>query len=299
MANQFLYGSVYVHHRDQVVVTGRLPSLEARQDTHDFLLFWGNGQWKYLGFPNVITGLAVIAPPRQEVLALTGDGLVRVIGATGERSEFVDRTPSGPSSLQWLLDLRKIGKSIYTCGMARQVYRRVDSNDWTRLDSGIRTDETTGLKSIHGFSESDIYAVGFRGEIWSYDGRRWAQEESPTNLKLEKVLCAPDGQVYICGGEGVIIRGRSGHWKLMEQDHTAETFWDIAYFQEQLFFSARSGLFRLDGQAPLAPVNMDVSYPVSTSRLHANEEVLWSVGREHIVVYDGVQWAEVVGPQVG
>jgi len=281
-----------------VVVTGRLPALEAEQTTHDFLLFWGGGgQWKYIGYPNVVTGLVVVHTPMLEVLALCGDGVVRGMGESGETVEVVDASADGPSSLQWLLDLRKVGNSIYTCGMARQVYRRASPDRWLRFDSGLRTGETTGLKSINGFSETEIYAVGFRGEIWTYDGKAWTQEPGITNLTLQKVLCAHDLQVYICGAEGVIITGRSGRWQAVEQDLTTETFWDMTEFRNSIFLSGQSGLFRLESDNRLSRVDMRLPHRTTTSRIDANEEVLWSVGREHLIVYDGENWSEVVGPQ--
>jgi hypothetical protein len=281
-----------------VVVTGRLPALEAQRKTHDFLLFWGGGgRWKYTGFPNVATGLVVVDTPVREVLALCGDGVVRVFGDDGESVEVVDPSDDGPSSLQWLLDLRKIGNSVYTCGMLRQVYRRASPDRWLRFDSGLRTGETTGLKSIHGFSEKEIYAVGFRGENWTYDGKAWTQEPSITDLKLEKVLCARDGQVYICGARGMIIKGRSGRWQVVEQDLTTETFWDMTEFGNSIFLSTLNGLFRLGPDGRLRQVDMQLPHPTTTSRVDADDEVLWSVGRDHLVVYDGENWNEVEGPQ--
>ena len=56
-----------------------------------------------------------------------------------------------------------------------------------------------GFEAIAGFGEENIYAVGWRGEIWQRKDDGWIQRDSPANVILTGVCCTDDGYVYICG----------------------------------------------------------------------------------------------------
>lgn len=296
---RFRYGSVFVGPQNRVVLTGRVPGLEEADTPHDFLLFPAkDGGWRYIGCPNVITGLVITSQAFPSVVAVTGDGLAREFDQDGETVTAIDAGSGGPNSHQWILDAAEIGSTLYVCGMANQVYRRRTGAAWTRFDEGIRTDEITGLKAIDGADESSIYAAGFGGQIWSSNGTEWTPEDSPTNTKLEAVWCCADGTVYAVGGMGTIIRGSRGRWSVIEHDMTEAVLWDVTVFQGTPYIAALDGLYRLEADDSVTPVSFDLGRRVSTGRVHCNEEVLWSVGREDLMVFDGRSWNVVEGPEL-
>ena len=86
-----------------------------------------------------------------------------------------------------MYDIRACPNGVYAVGMGRRVYRRTGSAQWTRVDRDMRPrsdDEVdAGFRSIHGLPDGSLYAVGFDGEIWSFDRQRWTREDSPTNMR--------------------------------------------------------------------------------------------------------------------
>ena len=68
-----------------------------------------------------------------------------------------------------------------------------------------KSGENAGFEDICGFNLTEVYAVGWNGEIWQWEGVRWIDRPSPTNLILTGVCCGTDGNVYACGQNGTLI----------------------------------------------------------------------------------------------
>ena len=100
------------------------------------------------------------------------------------KPEIIDNSDEGPQNLGDLQEIRTIGSRAYVVGMSRTAYRCDGEDRWVRIEKGLRCpkgdDSDAGLTSIHGFRENDVYAVGWEGEIWHFDGKRWAELDSPT-----------------------------------------------------------------------------------------------------------------------
>src|SRR6266540_836063 len=131
--------------------------------------------------------------------------------------------------------------------MKRQVFRRpVNTSRWERFDDGVLVPKTSkevaGFLTIDGFSGSEIYAAGYRGEIWYFDGMKWRRIDSPTNLRLEALRCVVGDSVIAVGDEGVILLGRDDRWDVVAQELTDETFTDVETFQERIFISTEVGV---------------------------------------------------------
>lgn len=97
----------------------------------------------------------------------------------------------------------------YACGMKRQVYRRADRGCWTLLDAGPTPEPgVNGFEAIDDFSEKEIYAVGWEGEIWQYDSAMWHRRHDGTHVILVDLVCAGDDQFYVLGQSRKLVRGR-------------------------------------------------------------------------------------------
>jgi hypothetical protein len=154
--------------------------------------------------------------------------------------------------------------------------------------------EMKGFNSIDGFSQRDLYAVGFEGEIWSYDGKTWTQIDSPTSVPLQPVLCAPDGNVYAAGNSGTLLKGRGSAWQVIDLGDFDETIWDICWFKERLYIGASRDLLVL-GPSGATSVNMPLQAPRTFGHFATNGEVLWSIGQKTLVyTHDGNTWTEVM-----
>lgn len=134
--------------------------------------------------------------------------------AVGEMGQVVIKKPSADireekkisDSTRPLCDLKFIGSHLHVVGMGRQVYKRIDSNKWFRVDEGtfVAPDQidlsnytAKGFNAIDGIVEDNMYAVGYAGEIWNYNGKIWVQLNSPVKQILNAVKVIDTGEFFI------------------------------------------------------------------------------------------------------
>ena len=151
----------------------------------------------------------------------------------------------------------------------------------------------SGFKTIDGFSDEDIYAAGWGGELWHYDGERWQRIDIPTNIAFHKLVCAANGKVYLCGQMGVIAMGRGSQWKIIKHE-PREEFWGMTYFNDTLYIASRARLYQLNAdEDALLPVDFGMDVPPTTFYdLDARDGILWSVGEKDVVEFNGSQWKQ-------
>jgi hypothetical protein len=267
-----------------------------------FFFRWLSG-WVSKPFEINATGICVVSKPEPTALMMGVDGTIIRASSKGFEEEQVDTGKSAPKALGDLQEIRRIGEHAHVVGMRRTVYRCDGPDNWVRIDQGVRCDpkdkSDAGFNSIHGFSETDIYAVGWEGEIWKYDGKRWTGINSPTNVGLFRVVCAGDGKVYACGQRGTLLVGRDSQWKMIPQDVTKEDFWGATWFKKKLYLSTSNGIYVLNGK-DVEPVEIKSEKKLkfgknkSFYRLDSIEEVMWSVGEKMAIwTEDGANWGEV------
>jgi hypothetical protein len=185
----------------------------------------------------------------------------------------------------------EIGGKAYAVGYQGMVYRLDDLKKWTRIDDGLPA--SFRIEAIHGFQASDVYAVGLHAEVWHYSGNRWKRQELPTNQNLHMVKCAGDGQVYIAGHGGLLIRGRGESWSIIDHQDTDDDIWDLEWFEGQLYVSTLHAVYRLNGEK-LEPVDFGKDPPKSCYQLSSAKGVMWSNGEYDIRSFDGETWTRVV-----
>ncbi len=179
----------------------------------------------------------------------------------------------------------------YAVGFGGMVYRMEAPDKWLCMDGGLP--DTLKLSHIHGYSTNDVYVVGFHGEVWRCLNSSWVKQEVPTNIHLEKVLCAGDGRVYVVGKKGIIIIGDGDCWRVLEQELTDSTFWGVQWYKGHVYISSFAGLYRIE-DGDLVEVDFGFSEKVSCHQLGTADGVLWSIGEEDILEYDGSYWTRVV-----
>jgi len=183
-----------------------------------------------------------------------------------------------------------IAGEAYACGMKRQVYRRVGEDQWVAMHAPAPDRPgDAGFEAIAGFGPDELYAVGWHGEIWMFDGAAWHNMDSPTNLILTGLCCASDGQVYICGQDGTILVGRQDQWRRLDLADMGSDLWDIHEFNATIYVASMTGLYTLQGEA-LRPVDFGAQAPRSCYRLTSAEGVLWSIGAANLACFDGTHW---------
>lgn len=243
-------------------------------------------------FPTV--SMTISETPIQKMISISPYGHVKLIGQGQIDDEIIYSKDGSPETRGHLRHIRTIGKLTFAVGMGRQVYRRDDRNHWSCLDQSIRpaVGEVKGFECMDGFKEDDLYAVGWDGEIWHYNGAQWSQEDSPTNQILTRVLCTPSGIVYASGRRGLILRGKEHQWEVVEQDTITDDIWDLAWYQGRLYLSTMRGVFTLDKEE-FAPVDFGEDTPRSCYHLSAADGVLWSFGAKDLMAFDGITWSRI------
>ncbi|WP_228378024.1 beta propeller repeat protein [Chryseobacterium luteum] len=236
--------------------------------------------------------------PVERYVMLGTDGSVEVSGGGTKIDEIIASCGVDPRKRGPLREIRGIAKGrAYAVGTCRQAYVRDGEDQWRCIDESAQVGDTpitdTSFESIDGFSEQEIYTVGWEGEIWKYDGSVFSQQNSPTDLALYKVRCAPDGFVYACGQLGTLLRGRDDQWEVIEHDSTEEDLWGMEVFDGHLYVSSISFVYRLE-DGKLNPVDFGDDIPRTCYHLSAADGIMWSIGSKDIMEFDGSDWKRVL-----
>jgi hypothetical protein len=255
-------------------------------------------EWSYFLLEWAATRILVLEEPQVQLFITGPDGIVLKMTADGESEEHIDNSDEGLRARGPARDLRYIGSHIYMTGMGRQVYRREGDNNWIRFDQGIvrpiGSTEICGFNSIDGLTEKEIYAVGFKGEIWRYLKNKWQPVESPTNLVLHCVRAVDKDLVFVSGQKGLLIKGSGNRWELIDHDATNKDIWSIEWYNEQLYAACDDALFVYKENNQVDKVDTGLGDKITSRYLHSNDGVLWSFGPKNIIwTEDGIRWNEV------
>jgi hypothetical protein len=187
--------------------------------------------------------------------------------------------------------LSEISGKAYAIGLRGMVYRMDELHQWTRIDNGLP--DTFDIQAIDGFEASDLFAAGRNGDLWHYNGSHWTQVPIPTTTNLTAIKCAGDGNVYVAGHEGLLLRGCGSLWEVIDQNKTNDHIWDLEWFNGQLYLSTLYAIYILEEQN-LKEVDLGDDPPKNCYQLSTAEGVLWSNGENGILAYDGKQWTRIV-----
>ncbi|MFE8645582.1 hypothetical protein ACFX58_10905 [Sphingomonas sp. NCPPB 2930] len=257
---------------------------------------------------------------------ISEEGYVNIYGPGGEpdatyQIEDAGVWRKGAPGYGYLSRIRAIGRGLYVCGDARQVYRLVfpsnaadaeqllrrarfmaldqeirqaptppmpDGRDEAAFDAWLDTTDTCQFNDIGGTSESDIYAVG--DEAWHFDGTTWRQLALPNDGERLHVVHAIDARrVVLAGANGYVLVGNAteGFANLSSVDDN-QTFTGAAWFDGRLWLAASTGLFALDpATRRIVPVATGLVPELQDAHLlEAKDGVLWSFGFKDLAYLD-------------
>jgi hypothetical protein len=269
----------------------------ASEVPHTVVFEWDRGNFIGKALDWSAISACIAKTPKEQLIAIGAQGEVYGCGQGEEFEENIYGGSIYSDKSGSLREVREIAGKAYAIGMDRQVYRRDGRNNWSRFDNGLPSGgkNVVGLESVDGFSSNDIYAVGWDGELWHFSGNRWGQIVSPTNLLLTRVLCAEDGNVYACGQAGLILRGRSSIWEVIEQDEVDDYIWDIEWFQGQLYLSTDQFLYHLVDDSLILVDFGEAEIPNTCYHLSTADGLLWSIGFKDLMAFDGKEWFRIAG----
>lgn len=238
--------------------------------------------------------LAMFDEPSICTFALGGDGTIG-FGSGNYIEENINDSITGPKGRGPLKELHKIGNHLYSAGMGRQFYKRLGENNWKTLEPQqileLGLIDGCGFTSIDGVDESDIWAVGYKGEIWNRKDRKWRQIVSPTNVTLHKIRMITSNLGYASGKKGVILRYQNGCWEAMSNIIGAEDIWGLEWFEGKLYAASSENLYVLTDDDIFKPLH--IPKLSSFGHLHAADGVLWSFGAMQLCwSADAQHWQE-------
>lgn len=270
------------------------PKREQSDEPHAILFRWRAGQFTRGDRNYNAHSLCVVTHPETGYVEVSGQGYYSFQHASGlDGGDIFDDSVPPPKRRRTasFRSVAAIDGKAHAVGLRGLVYRFDNIGRWTRIDDGLP--ETFNIQAIDGFSATDLYAVGRQGMLWQFDGNVWSERELPTDANLTCVKCAGDGQVYVGGHRGVLIRGRDATWAVVDQRETNDDLWDIEWFGRQVYVSTMHAVYRLTGDA-LVTVDFGDDPPRSCYQLSAAKGVMWSNGEFDIFAFDGRKWSRVV-----
>lgn len=284
-AREFVRGAA--RRKDLVYILSKAKKLVAEDVAHSNVLGLYQGNWA-AGFSAEwdSSAVAVARLPKEAAMIVGEDGDVAVyVGTPDPKLEQLEPQPV------LIRRASTIDGYVYACGMKRQVYHRIGEAQWIDISAPFPSEaERVGFEGIDGFSANEVYAVGWDGEIWQFDGKRWVDRTSPTNVILTAVCCAGDGVVYVTGQQGVMLRGRNGEWELIEWEEEVDVdLWDLCWFQDKLYVASNTAIYTLEGSTLIAVDFGKTGTPTCFS-LTSAEGVLWSIGHADVASFDGTTW---------
>ena len=252
---------------------------------------WAASEWDLM---TGIHGCACFAPNERWVF-VSDPGEVYVVGQgdDGEEKPITRQRTAQFSAVKCIA-----GGHAYAVGTGREVRKRTAPNKWTRIsDDELLRDmpkelDHAGFEDIDGFSERDIYACGGLGDLWWFDGKRWIDQNCPTDATLEKIVCAPNGNVYVTTSRPMLLIGRANQWRTVDIDIGGQMLQELVCYGSRVLVSTDDSVFDItDGTA--RPVDFGLPTMTTYTHLAAGDGVLVLAGAHEAFLHDGTRWKKI------
>ncbi|WP_394821825.1 hypothetical protein [Pendulispora albinea] len=229
-----------------------------------------------------VVGMCIARRPSEKLVVVSGDGTVM----TYVGGEVKDEKIKGAADLR---GCTTIEGNAYAFGMNRQVFRREREGKWTAMHAPSSHGDVAGIEAVDGFDADDVYAAGWEGEVWHWKSSAWTVCPTRTRVVLSGLCCGQDGHVYACGQSGTLLRGRGQKWDILKTKGLTNDLWDVRHFMGKLYVASMTALYELKGDT-LVPVDFGRATPDSCYKLTEAEGVLWSIGQQNVLSFDGTTW---------
>ncbi len=315
--------SACIIERDYVYLAAKPDAIDS-EDSFTRLFFFDQQNvatpWLHHDLPDWAVVSTCVLPksassPRM-YFALSEQGEVEVTWPGGRSIETIEgaglRSTSQPI-YGYVKAIREIDGSLYVCGSGGQVYKRIE-NSWHHIADTLKVPATAPqsdaatidkdfgkheFSDLDGYSADDIYVVGSDGDVFHFDGRSWDRCETPTDEILTAVSCGVDGEVWVCGFNGTLLRGNfaNGFRECSRYDDNM-IFSSVAMFNESAYMASSEGLFFFNNETQkIAKVTTNLRPEIVDSNVvFSADGVLWSVGYKDIAYFDGKTWTRVDHP---
>jgi hypothetical protein len=227
----------------------------------------------------------------REVIAVAPDGEYWELEplSTNEYTGIIQSTRGAIRSLT------VIDNIVYGCGMARTVLKRESRDNWLEFGPpDSHSSAVIGFEDLSGFDGNDIYAVGWNGEIWHFNGKSWKQIDSPVSSLLSSVCCTEDGFVYAVGHDGMMVMGRDDNWTIVETG-LKENLMDVQFYEGQVYVTTSYDILKLtDHGLKLDDDFLDNDRPSTCLHLLKASDALFSMGTKDLWRKNKSNWERIV-----
>jgi hypothetical protein len=283
---------------EAMVVTGHFNAYPDADVTR--ILFRFGSNWTYSDCRGDMLRSATYLPQDGRCFLAGRNGMIRTYGSAGRpftlesvKGSMAEATIPDTARFGEILRIRAFAGQVFCCGQSAQVYRLYQGL-WIHADDGIISREAQTLEDIDGTGPDDVYAVGMAGTILHFDGRQWRALDSPTDQPLSCVRCVQN-KVYICGNNGVFLRGDSRGWESIGSDHPGVNFWGMEVIDDIVYLAHVRGIVKYQN-GTFSEVKFASRRKVSCNRLNAWNGRLLSVGVDDMLFFDGESWKELIWP---
>lgn len=270
------------------------PAKEDAEEPHAAVLKWKPDQLVRVDAKYNAHTTCILDLPEYGVLRMSSTGAYSLETRSGVLPGNIFNNSQPPPKIKRYGDIRSVtaikGKA-YAVGGTGWAFRLDQLSSWTLIDEGLPT--TFDIESVDGFGDSELYAVGYRGEVWRYDGAAWWKCQSPSNVNLNVVRCTGNGWIYAAGRGGFLMRSDGVAWEVIDQDVTTDDIWDLAWFEGNIYVTTLSALYRLEDRN-LVAVTFGSRAPKTFYHLSVAPGVMWSIGARDVMSFDGKLWTRVI-----
>lgn len=271
--------------------------VEQGRDNCHFVVWFANAWYKYNfagAWPAI--AMATIKPP----------GRQRTVVAVSQGGAYFEVEPKSLNEAHGaikkakypLRSLAAIKDVVYACGMGRSVLSRGSAGSWDEIGPGQSEEDeglVIGFEDLDGFSADEMYAVGWRGEIWRRAKATWLRLDSPVSANLNAVACASDGQVYVVGDGGILVRGRNNVWQVLETD-VSSNLMDVAVYDDTTYLVTDFQILKLEDDVvvPETAFSDPGDVPATCLHLLSAPDGLISLGTKDLFRLRGGVWERLV-----
>lgn len=270
-----------------------IDDLAAQEIEHSAILRYREGNFEAVCLKMFRTRTALWLPGRNEVVFVADNGECATIDAEGvDRDEYVTTSQRSPRNTGHIRAATRLVDDVIVVGMQRQVYRRDASGKWSDMMQGLpesSAEGVSGFECVVAVSPDEIYAAGWRGEIWMFDGQVWRHVDSPTNQIITAMCISPSGNILACGRNGLLLSGRHNTWQITHEGACPTDLWSIDGSTGRVFAAGLRHLFLLNENGAEL-IDTDAQ---SFGELCHGAGELWSMGQKDFLAFDGTKWNRI------
>lgn len=193
--------------------------------------------------------------------------------------------------------IKTIDGWAYAVGSNRTLGRFLDKDKWETLNKNLPEMElkesdllsTSGFEDVDGFSETDIYAAGGKGDVWHFDGENWEPIPFPTNDDIYSLCCGGDGYVYISCYGGMTFKGRGDNWKKIFNGGISGNFRDMVWHKDRVYCTNDYGLWQIQNDR-VQRASLPDEIEVCAGHLYSNDGVMLMAGLGSAAYCEDGKW---------